>query len=350
VDLRVLARYPFLKASATYVRRSGHTLDDLVADETTYGSVRARGKERVREALEGRQVRDRPMAGEADWQRELLSYPVARMLVSAVADPYLVRRYALGEAVLANARLAAEPPAFLAVVAEDLGVDLRPDDGRVRMHFTDFLRHSSAMRGKEWKLINQRVEAGYVLLPKDRAARVLRNAIQGKIEAELPLPVNDLILRTFREEVRELRTLVADRKATFQAEAIGKVTITRFPPCMYQLLAMIQNHENVPHLGRFAIVSFLHHIGVGNEEIFRVFGDVPDFAVDVTRYQIDHITGTISATEYTPPECATMKSYGLCPGPDDLCLTIRHPLAYYRKKPRWKPIGAPTSPPPAGPP
>jgi len=103
---------------------------------------------------------------------------------------------------------------------------------------------------------------------------------------------------------------------------------------MYNLLAQIQNHENVPHMGRFAIVSFLHHIGMNNEEIYRVFGDVPDFAADVTKYQIEHITGTTSATEYTPPECSTMKSYGICPGPDRICLRIRHPLSYYRIKGR----------------
>jgi DNA primase large subunit len=103
---------------------------------------------------------------------------------------------------------------------------------------------------------------------------------------------------------------------------------------MYNLLAQIQNHENVPHMGRFAIVAFLHHIGLGNEEIFRVFGDVPDFAADVTKYQIEHITGTSSPTEYTPPECSTMKSYGICPGPDRICLTIKHPLQYYRVKGR----------------
>ena len=114
---------------------------------------------------------------------------------------------------------------------------------------------------------------------------------------------------------------------------------------MYNLLASIQNHENVPHSGRFAIVTFLHHIGLSNEEIYKVFGDVPDFAADVTRYQIEHITGTTSATEYSTPECATMKSYGLCPGGDLLCHQpwMRHPLTYYRRKPKWIMSGGATS-------
>ncbi|HEY7587439.1 MAG TPA: DNA primase regulatory subunit PriL, partial [Thermoplasmata archaeon] len=185
-----------------------------------------------------------------------------------------------------------------------------------------------------WKLINQDVDRGYVHLRREKALRVMRNAIQSHIEQGLPLPVNDAIEDSFRVDLQEIHGLLEAKKATFKAEDVGKVSITRFPPCMYNLLAQIQNHENVPHMGRFAIVTFLHHIGLGNEEIFRVFGDVPDFAVDVTRYQIEHITGATSSTEYTPPECSTMKSYGVCPGPDRLCLKIKHPLTYYRIKGR----------------
>src|SRR6059058_4581389 len=203
-----------------------------------------------------------------------------------------------------------------------------------RLHFTDFLRFTNTMRETPWKLINQRVDRGYVILQRAKALRVMRNAIQRHIEEGLPLPVNEDIVTAFRTDLREIRGILEAKKATFKAEDIGKVSITRFPPCMYNLLAQIQNHENVPHMGRFAIVAFLHHIGLGNEEIYRVFGDVPDFAADVTRYQIEHITGTSSPTEYTPPECSTMKSYGICPGPDRICLTIKHPLSYYRIKGR----------------
>ena len=179
-------------------------------------------------------------------------------------------------------------------------MDLRREDGGFRLHFTDFLRFTNTMREPPWKLINQRLDAGYVRLRREKALRVLRNAIERHIEEGLPIPVNDAIEGAFQADLAEIRGLLEAKKATFKADDIGKISITRFPPCMYNLLAQIQNHENVPHMGRFAIVSFLHTIGLSNEEIFRVFGDVPDFAADVTKYQIDHITGTTSATEYTP--------------------------------------------------
>ena len=333
MDLRTLARYPFLKESAERVRAEGVSLEELLGDRA-YERARVLGFDRILAALEQGAIQDRPAVGDADALNELLSYPIARMVVSAVSDTFLTRRYAIAEAKLAHARLLQEDPEFLLLAAKELGLDLAPDDGGFRLHFTDFLRFTNAMREKEWKLINQRVGGGSVLLPREKAVRVLQNAVQQKIDGELPLDVNDLILERLASEVSQVKAVLRERHRKWRAEDVGAARITRFPPCMYDLVAKIQNHENVAHMGRFAIVTFLHHVGLSNEEIYRVFGDVPDFAADVTKYQIGHITGETSATVYTTPECATMKSYGLCPGPDAVCLTIRHPLSYYRRKAR----------------
>jgi len=344
MDVRTLARYPFFKESGQLIRDKGISLEDLVGD-IALERARLMGKRRVLAALEKGEVPEAPFASEQEALLELLSYPVARMLVASVQDPYLTRRYALSEAVAANSRLQREEVAFIEGVAKELEVDLRRENGSARMYFADFLRYTNQMRSKTWKLINQIVDGGYVVLTKEKAIRILQNAIQRKIEKELEeMAVNDLILKGFHDQLRDIREIVAEKKAKFKAEDLGKVRITRFPPCMYQLLAMVQAGENVPHTGRFAIVSFLHNLGMSNEEIFNVFATVPDFDERKTGYQIEHITGKISSTEYTPPECATMKSYGLCPGPDETCLRIRHPLSYYRLKARMegkKNVGSP---------
>ncbi len=110
---------------------------------------------------------------------------------------------------------------------------------------------------------------------------------------------------------------------------------------MKKLLEMIRAGENVPHTGRFAIVAFLHTLGMDSETILSTFATSADFDESKSRYQIQHITGEISGTEYTPPECSTMKSYGICFDPDSLCDKewMGHPLKYYRlkgRKPRKK--------------
>ena len=332
MDVRTLARYPFFKEGGLAIKKEGISLEDLLGS-MAYERARLMGKRRVLTALEKGEVPEAPFASEREALLELLSYPVARMLVACVQDPYLTRRYALSEAVAAHNRLQKEDASFIETVAKEMEVDLRREDGKVRMHFTDFLRYTNQMRHKSWKLINQDVDGGYVILVREKAIRVLQNAIQRKIEGELEtMMVNDLIIKGFQPQLSEIRNIVAEKKARYKAEDLGKVRITRLPPCMYQLLAMVQAGENVPHTGRFAIVSYLHNLGMSSEQIFGVFATVPDFDERKTGYQIEHITGKISATEYTPPECSTMKSYGLCPGPDELCRRIRHPLSYYRLK------------------
>jgi DNA primase large subunit len=333
VDLGTLSKFPFLREAAAHIRAERITLEELLS-EPAYARARSLGKARVIEALEKGPPTGPVAVDTADQLAQLLAYPVARILVSANADNYLIRRFALREAMAAEIRLEAESDDFVLHLAAELGLDLRREEHGFRLHFADFLRLTNTLREPPWKLINQKLDSGYLHLRREKVLRVLRNAVERYIEEGLPLPVNDAIEKAFRGELAELRARLEEKKATFKADDIGKVSITRFPPCMYNLLAQIQNHENVPHMGRFAIVSFLHTIGLSNEEIFRVFGDVPDFAADITKYQIDHITGTTSPTEYTPPECATMKSYGICPGPDRLCLRIKHPLSYYRIKGR----------------
>jgi len=334
MDVRLIARYPFLKESGKLMKVRGINLDDLVSD-IAYERARFLGKNRILTALEEGEIPEPPLANEQEALLELLSYPIARMLTASIQDPYLTRRYALSEAVSAHQRLSKEDASFLNMVAEELGVDLRIENNSAKMHFSDFLRHTRQLRGKNWKLVNHTVDRGYVVLTKTKSVRIIQNVIQKKIEDELEaMQVNELILGSFEEDLAEIKSIIEDKKKRFKAENLGRVRITRFPPCMYQLLATVQAGENVPHTGRFALVSFLHNLKMSNEEIFSIFATIPDFDEAKTRYQIQHITGKISATEYTPPECSTMKSYGLCPGPDETCARIRHPLSYYRLKAR----------------
>jgi DNA primase large subunit len=163
---------------------------------------------------------------------------------------------------------------------------------------------------------------------------LIEQALTDKISSELPLPVNDEILDAFKSQIEEIREILEEERRRKPAVEMGRLSITRFPPCMKKLLEMIRAGENVPHSGRFALVAFLHTLGMDSEEILRTFSSSPDFDESKSRYQIQHISGEISGTEYTPPECSTMKSYGICFDPDDLCARewMTHPLKYYRAK------------------
>lgn len=333
MDLIVAAKYPFLKESAKYLKDTGVTLDDLVSS-VAYDRARYQGRERVMEALEEGAIEDHPISSKVDATIELLSYPVARMIVSAVADPGFVKRYAIAEAKKANERLRLEEPAFVMRVAEELGLNASQEDGGFAVDFTDFLKFSSTMRSKSWKLVNQRIIRGSVLVPKTKLTRMIEQILTDKISSELPLEVNDEILDKFSKELEEIRQVLERRRKEQQTESMGRLSFVRFPPCMKELLEMTKGGQNVPHSGRFALVAFLHTLGMDSEEILQTFSAAPDFDERKSRYQVEHITGEISGTEYTPPECSTMKSYGICFNPDALCARIKHPLSYYRAKGR----------------
>ena len=99
------------------------------------------------------------------------------------------------------------------------------------------------------------------------------------------------------------------------------------------VLANAQNGVNLPHSGRFALVSFLHTIGLNLEQILALFAQSPDFDESKSIYQIKHITGELNGSDgYTPPECGTMKTNGICYEPDNLCAkdTVNHPLTWFR--------------------
>ncbi len=318
MDVVTAAKYPFLKESAKYLKETGVTLDQLISARA-YERARVLGRDRVLEALEEGKIDDHPLASKVDATVELLSYPIARMIVSAVADPAFVRRYAIAEAKKADERLRTEDVEFIISVAEEFGLEVSQDDGGLSVNFADFLRFSSTMRDKSWKLVNQRIVRGRVLVTKTRLVRLVQQMLTERIVSELPLEVNDVILDSFARDIGEIRRILEKRKAEHKAKETGRLSIVRFPPCMKKLLAMMQAGENVPHSGRFALVAFLHALGMDSSDILEAFSTAPDFDPSKSEYQIKHITGESSGTEYSTPECSTMKSYGICFDPDELC-------------------------------
>lgn len=312
------------------MKKEGPSLSELLADPV-FEPARAAGRERVLRALKKGVILEGPLGSDADCWRELLSYPISRMLVSGVADAYLIRRYALAESQRVSRELHKEDEEFIMSVCNELGMNVR-FNGMPRIHFKDYLENSVQMRSPRWKLINQRLGNGFVEVSRNRLIRLIQQKVQNKIERELPLPVTESILKAFGRDIAELERVVSEKKEKLRVEDLGKIRFTRFPPCMKELVSAVQTGKHISHSGRFAVTAFLHSIGLSLNDIFNVFALSPDFDERKTRYQIEHISGEISGTEYTPPECSTMKSYGLCPGPDELCRTINHPLSYYRAK------------------
>ena len=340
MEPRYLAMYPFLPEASQYLKDNGINLGDII-NSGAYAQARDAGRRRVMEALVDGQISEKVFTNDLEIMVELLSYVVARIIVSCVGqDQILLERYSLAEAQLVQARLENESLDFAIDTANILGLDIvRLNTTEISVHFSDYLKNSSQMRSQEWKLLNQVMDEGRVELGQKRLARLMQNAVKSNIMKELPLPVNDSIIEAFAPAIELVKVEIEKRKAQFEKESYGKVSFLRLPPCMKEILDMGKKGQNIPHVGRFGITAFLHTIGMTNEEILAVFSSSPDFKADLARYQIDHITGKSSGIEYLPPECATMKTQGVCYNPDSLCNKkwMNHPLTYYSSKGKKKP-------------
>ena len=186
-------------------------------------------------------------------------------------------------------------------------------------------------------MVNRTMDHGFIRVTQKDLSRILLEALRNRINDELDERTCDPRIQTvFQQDIQRFQTIVNMQKQKMEAMPVGKLTTEYLPPCMKTILAAIQAGENVPHIGRFALVAFLHSLQFNSNEILKLFSTAPDYEEDKTRYQVEHITGTSSSTEYKSPGCEKMRTYGVCPVEkmDALCKHVHHPLNYYRTK--WK--------------
>jgi DNA primase large subunit len=369
------ARYPFLAAAREAVKAAGVDLAAAAAEPAT----RERARERVTSALTDGTV------GEPrhDARTELLSYPLARVLVSLVDVPVLTRKYARAEAASAHERFVAEleTPALKSTRGEALSIDalLAEFDLRGSVHETPatgaaagaatettgttgatgtagtagtdgaagtaadratggettyrvdvgaYLPLAADMWGDEWRLVNRALADGRVPVSRSELLALVEKAVEERVAEGLPLAVPAAVAEELEADAADLEERLAELDLTREIDA---VVPELFPPCMTALLDGVQKGEHLAHHSRFAITAFLTSIGLTTDEVVELYTVNPGFGEEITRYQTDHIRGETSPTEYSPPSCATMQSYGDCVNMDDRCETISHPMAYYEK-------------------
>lgn len=318
--------FPFTQEASDQVRSLGYSLDDLIG-KTSFKSVRSRAAERVGGAISG-SIPERRANTDVGHLTELLSYPLARVIVSCLQDPVLLRRYALAEAKLAFKRMH-EANVDLMLLACDLG--LHPQgSGPWKLYFAEYIRAAHRMHSPNWKLTNRDLKGGYLTVTEEELKRLLEEQVREKVSRGLPLSVEERICKSLAEYLNPLRADLEIIKARKKVD-LGQVEQGAFPPCIKKMLSDAGKGINLAHTARFALVSFLLQVNMTADEVVALFNTSPDFDEEKTRYQVEHIAGA-SGTKYKPPACATMATYGNCPGEDDLCRKIRHPLSYYERR------------------
>ena len=116
-----------------------------------------------------------------------------------------------------------------------------------------------------------------------------------------------------------------------------------YPPCVIEILKKAEEGQNLVHHERLFIVWYLLALEYPVENVVDIFSTLPDFDRDKTTYQVEYA----KRKNYTPYQCSTLKSLGLCLADkykDELCKErygskdpterkkLKHPLAYVRIK------------------
>lgn len=355
---RLHARYPFLAAAREAVQEAGVDLADLVADR---GPVVERATGRVERALiEG------TTAPTERWPTrvELLSYPVARVLVGLLDVPGAVEKYARAEAELAHERFvedfeqdlrsgrddrltpadlladfdldSAVTPAGPAAAPPGGGAGTGPGgdagDERFLVDVTAYLPLAADLDGAEWRLAARALADGRVPVQRRELYTLLREAVRRRVAdglAELTDSVPEEVEAALADEVAALREALAEVDLS---DDIDTVVPGLFPPCMRALLARAREEGLValPDHSRFALVAFLASSGLDAEGVTRLCGVSDPGAGEPVRQQVARLRDDDS--QFAPPSCETMVAYDDCVNKDDLCETIAHPLAYYEER------------------
>ena len=93
----------------------------------------------------------------------------------------------------------------------------------------------------------------------------------------------------------------------------------------------MNNGENLPHSARLLLATFLLFSEKNIEEIIEIFKKLPDYNEQITRYQLEHLSGKKgSSKKYFVPSCEKIKIQNLC-YETIVCKGIINPIQLLRK-------------------
>lgn len=335
---RLHARYPFLDAARDAVEAADVDLAALVADG---GPAVERGRERVERALlSGTVAAEEPRI----WsdRAELLSYPVARVLVSLLDVPGAVEKYAAAEAATARERFVDDFEADLELKSSadqrltldrlladfDMAGRVEPlGDGRFSVAATAYLELAAGLDDPQWRLATRPLSAGTLPVSRPELYTLLREAVARRVAEGLPLSVPDVIAEPLDGELAAIRRQIEDLDPPTGFET---VTPGLFPPCMRALLSRARDGESLPDESAFSLVSFLLGVGLDGDAVIELCSFDGERAARV-RDRIQRLE-TDDGVVATPPSCTVIDEYGDCVDPDETCNRIQHPLSYYERQ------------------
>ncbi|WP_128904077.1 DNA primase [Halorubrum amylolyticum] len=362
------AKYPFFATAREAVADAAVSLPELVAADAP---AVERARERVERALMDGTVASEsgafPAESAYDAQAELLSYPIARILVSLLDSEPAIGKYAAAEAATAIDRIREDlatddglrsvstPTVALDdVLAEfDLTEAVRPESprpapgtgggaaatgagsapGRGPEHYWiavgAYLRLTSPSWGESWRLVNRALADGEVRVSREELLDALEAAVEDRVREGLPfeLAAGEGIAAELESGVADLKRLLSERT---YAGPVDVVAPDLFPPCMRNLIDKAERGTDLSPPESFALMAFLVGIGMSPDEVVAFCADTSLDAEGI-RYQTEYLSDD-RGSQYPPPTCETLANYGICHNEEDHMQVAADPLAYYEQR------------------
>ena len=331
-----LAKYPFLNEASLYVKETHFDLQEF--DRMEMNFILDRSFVKIENFLKN---------GETNYtlekfEIEILTFLASLLILKSTSIEILTKKFALLESMR-----------FEKYLIEDLKDSFKDERKRLvllkifnevfkiniylekivneyyKIKVVDYVKRSVHFHEEEWKLINRSVKDGYVYLNANEIVRLFRNELSLLIVEK----VKNMKLATFPNQVinksQKLKSYWENVNRTYNINYGPKKSVT--PPCIQHLYDSIENGENLPHSARLLLATFLLFSGKSIEDIIDVFKKLPDFKENITRYQLEHLSGKKGGSKkYFVPSCEKIKLEELC-YQTNVCKGVINPIQLLKK-------------------
>ncbi|MGC8547796.1 MAG: DNA primase noncatalytic subunit PriX [Candidatus Micrarchaeia archaeon] len=224
-------KYPFSNEARELVKQLGiKQYDEKFA---TAGLLR------VNEDLEKPKVDFTPTSYHELMLTYLLSYVYARMLVSATANMYIVKKFAAAEADRASSALSIDSLENAVRLANELNVKLSLVDSSATIDVFEFLKIAEGAEGL--KLIEMGLSKGMIELSKEQILLLVRSAIEAAVLRGLPIPKAELPAQIIEQakQIKLPEVRISGAQASSSYAWIEKLLQTPIPDVRHRSVNLI---------------------------------------------------------------------------------------------------------------
>ena len=169
-------KYSFLDVVGNYVKEMGITsISEL--DDPKYNNAFERAVERIRNSVDNKLY----IPNIEEPNTEIISFLISTILLKLSNNIRLIKRFALYESKGIEKSLGVDISKNSDIAVEIINSfysDTMKKNGKYySISIPDYLTSSTELNAPEWKLVNQRVDSGYVLLDRSSLVRLLRTQI-----------------------------------------------------------------------------------------------------------------------------------------------------------------------------